>query len=951
MSKKILTYILLLCIVVTTSCSDDSLKSTMGNNGFGELKGTLTLNVSTPDASVRTRTVDMEVGATVMLKNLWVGVFSIADGSCIGSKKYDDMNKALQSGVIFNKLITVDFVTLNKDFPLAYIVAVANYDGVKTWNGKKLEDILPDYDRHSSITWNDIINLDIDTESAYAGSKGENEHANAPFLAGFYQDAISQSQNPKIDQFAMSEDNPTAIYPEAAAEGMDIELGDVSDANIYVAAGALCLRRLISHNVVSINMSNGYEVSNVKIKRFNKPRVVYMLQRRTDTTRRLDFKEWQQNSPNCADHYLKEGQYDYTDAFPYANDEEWEEVELNTWDDRGHVELVFDHFENKHWGFGNLQSQGDREALNADGTFAALCNGEEDAYNNFASYFVLQMHIINKLTGESADVEYTLHEGFCNTDDGRRATTLADKCHDFGSFRNVNYTYNINISGISDIKASVTGDEGQEHLNGQSGTIWQMNYATGQSKTAIPIDGGIFDYGGKYISFSSQPDLGFRIYGRDESGNLVDVCYNMPDGMYEGFAALWPTGERTIITKSNLSSASISEKLLDEMQIGNYATGFHNVVDFIRSIEDGTIMPMEKFSIQFSKYDGTGLTGNYMRGLYIFDRNDIHNAITSDGSSYRIAYGAEQFPFEFEALTFDKEKIAWDNTFYRLASSVDVIHAATTKIFYGSEYSTIDLRWEHDERFLGYRISVFNDTYTHPTITVTAKKLLQYLQTVKGKTYFVYPLSTADFPPSGSGSAQNYSFSVTPIVDTDMYKESAPTYIRHKEEGNDATCIRVCPTTWNISSTTDWKTLNISQGNTITREVHYRGLHAYCPKNSADSNYGKVGSYLCFGGSGNVNNKYFSFWASVPGVLSVNCKSNGGDDPTRQLVVAKMNPEGKSGVDEKGNKYDIIYQSNEMPASLKTFSTALTLYNGQPTEFRFYAGTIQYYEIKFTPSN
>ena len=946
MSKRILTYLFLLYIVSMTSCTDHL----SGTDKPKELKGTIMLNLSTPDVSVRMRSVSTESGASIQINNLWVGVFSTTDGTCIGSKKYDNMNKVLQSGVVFNKLLTVDFVANSENLPLAYIVAVANYDGVTTWDDHSLDDILPDYDNHTSITWDQIINLDINTESAYAGNKGEAENANAPFLAGFFQDAISLSQNPKINQFSNTSYGPAAIYPSTAADGMDIELGDQSDNNIYVAAGAICLRRLVSHNVIRLNMSNGYEVTNVKYKRFNMPRTVYMLQRRTDTNQYADFEEWQRNSPNRADQLLTEGRYDYDEAFPYAYDKDWTSIEINQWDDMEHVEFSFDHFENKHWGFGNLQSQNDREARNADGTFAALCSGSQDAYNNFASYFVLNMHIINKSTGESADVEYTLHEGFCNDDDGHRASTLTERCHDFSSFRNVNYTYNINISGIDDITANVVGEEGQptNHPNGQAGTIWQMNYATGPAKEAIPISGGTYDYGGKYMSFSSQPNLGFRIYGRDESGKVVDICYNMPDGMYAGFAGMWPTGEPVIIGKSDLNSAAIPTKLLNEMQIGNNTKGYYSIIKFIQGIENGTITATDQFTAKFERYDGTGLTGNYMRGLYIFDRNDTHNATDADGcSSYHQVYGAEQYPFEIETLTFDKNKIAWDNTYYKTASTLPYVFATTSPIFYGAECSAIDLRWEHDERFLGYRISVFNDTYTHPTITVIIKP--QYLRQVNGKTYFVYPLSTAAFPRSTTTGAKNYSFSVTPIVDRDMYKVGEPTVVQHNANNDDATCIRVCPTLWNVASTTDWKKLVIAVNDYF--EVHYRGLSIFSPTSKTETKYAAEGNFICFGGVGNTVDRCFSFWASVPGKFNVSCKSHS-SATDRALQVARMSEDGTQ-VNALGEKYEEVYNSVTMATSKTTYTTpVLPLYNGQPTEFRIYAaGSIDYYSIEFIPSN
>ena len=949
MFRYIFKYMLLLpCAVQMWACvSGDIAGNGDDSCRRGEFSGTVTLNLSTPDVAARTRTVNTEPGSTILLKNLWIGVFNTTTGACFGAAKYENLDKLVQSGTLVNNMLSVNFVASDEDLPLAYIVAAANYDGVTTWNGTGLDALLPDFDHRAEITWDDIINLDIDTCSAYAGSKGDDEKSNAPFLAGFFQDAVSLTQNPKIDQFSYAWLGPSAIYPAAAAAGMDIELGDASDDKIYVAAGALCLRRLVSHNTVHLKMSNGYEVTEVQYKRFNMPRAVFMLQRRTDPNRYTSFKEWQQHSPNFADHLLTEGSYNAEDPdFPYACDQDWIPIEVYSWDDRENVEFAFDHFENKHWGVEGLKNQNDREARNDDGTLAALCSGNADAYNDFASYFVLKMHIIKKSTGESADVEYTLHEGFCNNEDGRIAESDEVRCRDFTSLRNVHYTYNVNISGINDIKASVTSQDGSQHLNGQKGSIWKMNFATGPSKSPIPVGGGIFNFDNNYITFSDNPDLGFRIYGRDEQGGIVDICCNMPEGMYEGYAGLWPVGEPRFVSRTD--EVQIPRELLEGMRIGS-GTEYHTLTDFVAGVQNRTIDPTGKYSVNFAAYENrfTGMTGNFMRGIYIFDRNDIRNAVDRDGcSGYHIAYGAEQYPFEPQSVRFDEKNILWDNTYYKSVATVANVYAATTPIFYGAECSKIDMRWKHDPRFWGYRISVYNASYTHPTIVIGPNTIDRYLYDLNGEQVFIYPLNTADFPRSSGSGANNYSFSVMPIVDDDIYQVDGPTVVAYNTTTDD-TCIRVCPTTWETSTTTDWKNIQLA-GKTGGVDIHYRGLQAFCTSD-VGSQY-NVKDYICFGGTGNIINRYFSFWASVPGTLAVTCKSHS-TDTTRVLVIARMDAYG-SKVNDWGETYDEIYVSESMATSKTTYNINIVPTDGQPTEFRIYArGSIDYYKFQFTSAN
>lgn len=933
------------------SCSDDIIDGPQADGEMKEYSGTITLDLSTPDLAERTRSLNTQPGANVMIGNLWIGVFDIKTGQCFGAKRNDSFNTSMTSGKVVKNLLNVDFVAKGTSVPLAYIVAVANYDNVTTWDGRRLTDILPDFDQRANITWDQLINLGIDTSSAYAGNKGENDNSNAPFMAGYFQDAVSLTQNPKIDQFAYDAGGPAAIYPESAASGIDIELGSPGSDQIFVAAGAICLRRLVSHNVIRFNTKNGYELTSVKYRRHNMPRSVFLLQRRVDTTRRSNFEEWQKYSANFADRLITEGNYDTDDpSFPYESDKAWIEVPAGSWSDASDIEIAFDHFENKHWGFGDIKTQDEREARNPDGTFKALCSGASDAYNNFASYFTLNLHIINKETGESADVEYTLHEGFCNTEDGQRAETLAEKAHDFSSFRNVNYNYNINISGISDITSSVTSDD-DTHLNGQTGSIWKMIYADESGVKGIPVAGGDFNFSGKYMSFSDNPDLGFRIFGVDESRRPVDICYNMPQGMYEGFSGLWPEGNPTYVTTPD---TGIPATLLQGMTIVSRSGATYTISDFIKGVNGRTIDSKGQYSLRLSSYDGKtlGFNENLKRGIYIFDRNDVRNATDADGCSrYSVAYGALQNSISNETIHFDINKsVVWDNTYYKSVSDgVATVYAAAQPIFYGAESSVIDMRWKHDSRFQGYEITVFNASFTSQTVTVGPSQLNKYLKQVKGETLFIYPFNTTSFPKRSSAGANNYSFRVVPIVDTNIYKVEGTFEVIHNQNNDDATCVRVCYPIYDLNSngSNDWKTLFPISLKTI--DAHYRGLHAYTSL-EIGSQY-NANTYWCYGGTGTPTNRYFEFVAATPGKFAVTCMNHSSAaDPSRQIYIIRLDENGSQQYD--GIKYDIVYQSNQMPYAKTTFtSPVLQLLNGEPTRFRIYAGgSIDYYTIQFIPN-
>lgn len=955
MLKKLIYSIIFLCLaVVAVSCADDGL-GIIGNGEEREFRGTIEFDLSTPGASDRTRALNTQAGANVLIGNLWIGVFDINTGDCIGIEKMDNFNTSMVSGTVMKNMIKVDYITRGATMPLAFIAAVANYDGVKTHEGSNLTDLLPDFDHRAEISWDKLISIGIDTESAYTGNKGEDDSANAPFMAGFYQEATILNRNPKIDQFAYDEEGPNAIYPTEIPSGMQIRLGDENSDKPFVAAGAICLRRLISHNVLRFNMTNGYQLTSVKYKRHNMPRAVFMLQRRTDTQKHNDFKTWQKYSPNLADHLLTEGNYNTDDpSFPYESDKEWNEVPLYSWDNHADIVIPFDHFENKHWGLGNLLSQEDREARNPDGTFAALCSGTSDAYNNFASYFTLALHIINKETGESADVEYTLHEGFCNNEDGNPAASPTERFHDFGSFRNTNYTYRINIAGISDITASVTSDSGQ-HPDGQTGSIWKMEFANGTGATAIPVAGGLYDFNGKYMTFGSNPDLGFRIYGPDLNKNIADICFNMPEGMYEGFYGLWPLGNPTYVDSPD--AAAIPQNLLEGMKIVSSTGTTYTLTEFVKGVNGGSISPSGRYAMQFDTFDGKslGLVENVKRGIFIFDRNDLRNASDGDGcSSYNLAYGGLQNSHNMETFRFNiNDIVVWDNPYYKnISDGKATVYAFEAPIFYGAEASAIEMRWKHDPRIQGYEITVYNDSYRSPTVIVGPGQTQKYLKQVKGETVFVYPFSTAAFPRRTASGANNYSFRVVPIVDEESYRieEGSVFDVIHRQTGNDETCVRVCYPQYDLNSSgsNDWKSLFPIAGKTI--DAHYRGLCAYTNREIGDTY--KATDNWCYGGAGSVTDRYFSFVASVPGKFEVRCKNNsstGPTDATRQLVIARVHENGSQ--TNGGIRYDVVYESKEMPTSAKTFSAPISLVNDEPTEFRIYtAGSVNYYSIKFIPN-
>lgn len=943
MKKHFLTYLLLLVgsMISLTSCVDEVYKPGT-EPSKGEIRGKLVLSLTTSDVSDRSRTVNVERGGAIKINHLWIGAFNVNTGRCMGAAIYPEP-LIMNSGEVHKNLFEIDFVNNEADLPLAYIVAIANYEGVTTWDGTPLVDYLPDgYENRSKINWQTIVDLDINTASAYAGEKGEDEDANAPFLMGYFQDAVNLSAYPRINQFEYfgSNPTPTAIYPTDARDGMDIELGDSSDSNVYVAAGAICLRRLVAHNEVNINLGPGMQVTDIMYKRYNMPRVVFMTQRMNDTNYYEEGREtWAKYSSNRADQLLpatmpEDDEAAYLDpTFPYDADREWIPVE-------GHT-FAFDHFENKQWGLGTITSQNDREQKNPDGrTYTALCHGEQDWYRNYSSYFVIKMHVVDTNKGETADVEYVVHEGFCNTADGK-VTTGPDRFYDFSSFRNLNYIYTININGISNIHHNATSSAGEMgHYNGQSGEIWQMDYVTGSAEEKIGAEGGTFTKPG-FMKFSANPDLGFRLYGRDEDGKIVDICYNVPENMYDGFKGLWPTDKttRVILTDDNLLSAQISSKVLKGIAIVNSDGTDLDICQFIYGIKNGTYSTAESYSVRFDSYDDVflGVPRKFMRALYVFDLNDddsfIHDA--EGCCSIRSIFAAEQYPecLPLESVSFDASNIIWHHDWYD--------YSTQESTWCGSENSGIPLIWQHDPRITGYQLYIQNTEVPDidMTVTIGPSELSRYVQYDEDNDRYIfkYVLSTAKLPAKSASAAYNHDLTVTVMVDEDRNTVGEPTLVN--------SCIRTCPSSWDFTSTKEWSTFDFKQN--AYPNVEMRGLRMYTanPANRGSSQTTNP-RYINFGSGGSKDDRYFSFYASKPGYMYITVTHTGGSeitDGSRPVVMAQVDENGEL-VGEEVVDSSTLPQKGDLSRPFK-----FRLEPGsKPTEYRFYnRANAHFYKFEF----
>lgn len=618
MKFKFLIYCLpFLFFLATSSCVNELLLNDgSSQNNHPDLEPDEYLfNVRVVDGQTRTRNIDFNPQTALRLNRVWMGVFSIETGKKVAQNTMALDYRTIRAGEISQGLIRMKLDAPEEESELGYIiVCLANILDVKDHNKNDLEETL----LNDVTNWREFNDIAIDFESAYTYP----HDTNIPVLVGFMSDRGKPSDSHvKVDQFAESEDDKNGNNKD---KGYRIRLSSPEvknyvvmaydkELNNYVLAkintingeetieatktsiidGALInLRRIVANINVNIkNENNNLEISEVSYKRYNMPGHVYIIERRTTD---CEFNEAGQIiipgsfptdaslSPNSCD----------SDTTAYISDSNWIPGNPDG--------FSFQHFANKHWAR-NIKGPEllcHREDINEDHqSFKALVNsgtniGDNTDFNNYASFFIIKMHILDKTTGRAVEALYTIHEGNTSDELGN-AVDLYDESGnivdekgekkdeggnpilpkgnpvDFVCARNINYTYNVTVKGIDQIYHNVVqggsfGSNIADHGAGQGGKIWEMKYMnnynsdgtlksserdnlcsydynTGSFPNAVGNDGGIF---WNAITIENDtPDLAFRLYGYNTDTDVKHIegyNYNFPDQSFQWLKGLWP---------------------------------------------------------------------------------------------------------------------------------------------------------------------------------------------------------------------------------------------------------------------------------------------------------------------------------------------------------------------------------------------------------------------------
>lgn len=523
----------LLLLAGVASCTSEVLYPGYGPADKGSRSPMrIELGVSTADVGIRTRAAAggdelSDAFASSKVKSLWVGVFDVQTDSLVGQmhEKVTSTDKTAGFDPETGKA-TVDILYYDAH-PTLRVYGVANYDGVKARKGVT-EDFSSELGSllKTVKTLADFYTIAVDANSANDAAI----QSGAPLMMGVFK----LKNEADYHTVEIKDDNTFKV--SYGNSGADVTLNDASVGSMYDRIdyakfdGTIRLRRLLSQVNVTVASGNGITVSNLRYRKVNMPNEVYLQERQTYTAPVSQFEKWTQKSPNKADATLtwgteeKSGVNKIASAPGYESDRDFGQVDG--------LSFSFHQYENKHWGF-NVSDQNGREEVRTDlgldrsPIFLALnpyseTGGVANDYNNFASYFEIQLDVVDNNENQRGTVTYRIHEGRCNDENDIEKNP---NYVDFSCVRNTIYNYTITINGLSSIDVKADTGHGS-HPGIVNGTLWDFlgeDIISEEVHTAA-FSGKIEDYivyyangGNDPVIFGLNPESELRkqLFGED----------------------------------------------------------------------------------------------------------------------------------------------------------------------------------------------------------------------------------------------------------------------------------------------------------------------------------------------------------------------------------------------------------------------------------------------------
>lgn len=443
----LLTLNFCLLAVSLSSCKDELLLDSTPDYTLSGEPVELTLKVSVPELEVQTR-ADLGYEELNRVTTLWVRTYSATSGEATSDWQTvsTDVNQAEQDyGPIE--------LTIHTHSGYNYIIAVANVDnnGVtkdKPTVKRKLSELLTEAD-----TWEKFLDIAV-------VSPTDNEDTYAPEtpmpMAGCYTNIISGGPHYSISQWQY--------------ENFESYFIPASKSAIVFNDGVIHLRRLVSQinfNIRPVNEDLTVTVNSYKI--YNAPKATWLFERSNENGNHLS---------NFGDSATDDTVNDYYTEVPTFSSQ-YIDIDEST----GVSTFNFWQGENKHTGKATTYFERElAEDYNSELPLFTSLTGKTWTPNDMASYVKISCTIEYTGTlnvnsqGEVVDAngevvhrvgyaDYYVHLGYINDDPT-----------DFNCYRNVKYTYNIEVNGVNDIRVDAFAS-GELDYPGEAGIVTDLSDA------------------------------------------------------------------------------------------------------------------------------------------------------------------------------------------------------------------------------------------------------------------------------------------------------------------------------------------------------------------------------------------------------------------------------------------------------------------------------------------
>lgn len=1008
----------LLAGLAMTGCTDELVpeNSFDGSEG-GRVHATLSFDMDAPAADVRTRSV-LDAGG-LKLETVWIGVFDTKTGEMVGyladRPRKDDNTRVLvnDSGTWTVNGIEVWYYDSN---PEVYIAAVANFEHIKARKLKAGEEV-PDLvdlsellgvtfngegkpEVTTRITWDDLRAISVDTKSVDTamGKYNSSPKEQLTLAMGFFN--TSAGVQTSIDHNGSTPSNARVpLTKDGVLYGETIQ-----------PEGRLYLRRLqvdVNFNIRIGDLDNGAKITkveNVRYKVMNRPTEVYLAEHATDKRGgdiNADKAVYLSRTANSAD-FLENG---------YESDTDWIKAEGSV--DEGGFTFAYTHYENKHWGLdypltdkikfrdyygmwppSSAWSSVDQldytwenyfnalhdyfngipwqfiadiapsashkireEKIGNTSLFRALCADNRHAYNNNASYVIIEADVTvldyrggNGGEEKTSHVTYTIHEGYTSQSDGSAAVAyekvsklsdVTDIIRDFQSIRNTKYDYYLTLFGTDYLELQATSSE--YHNDGLTGTIWkEMVYEIDPRNTKYPNGDGVTYFNGVDKIFINRKNLTWRLYESGRDGNTtLDFGTWAPTPDNPGFRK-WPE-----IAGGTLTDPAGNPEILDDplfQAIKVRAFHFHpkgeayeantwteveeerylSIYEFMTDpnpgydADDITLqIVIQPFSKSGADYDELNQS---MRGLYLCTESQ-----DQDGCKSISLLGFEQRP-EDSRQELVLNPIYGDN------------HANPLSLWCGSQYGISVIEWNPS----GLNLSNPNDYLDNVLYKLKIGDVREYVVSPReygstaGPGPIVFPVHVEDLP------AGDYTVSITPVEgEGGRYNElfrPGETYVYERK-------FSVRNAFWSFdepffkSFTKNDRTDSQGSSYGYTSSAEYYGMMVVGNRNNGKGFEEIKDGYIQTGGAGGLNQRSFSFVIDRPGTFKIKTCSTS-SNTSRSLILSDRS--------SQLDKATVIYPS-DAPDYIYLNAFDNIEFGGENYVTIYPDGNVRIYSIEFIP--